>query len=485
MEGGKNRLYGGSPPRRLAAELALEPGVGYGGGAFTPGKSGVYLVSQNRLWLYRDGGARPLTPAFGELADPQPHPGGDFVAFVHHYEGRDVLALADTAGSSWPRILASGADFYMQPAWSPDGRWLAWVEWDQPNMPWDGGRLMLARFANGELSEVRQLAGGEWTPVFQPLFDAAGLYWLENPEGEEFDRLVRMDLASGRRQVLFNDAALIDPAWTQAQRVMSIGPGGSLYLRENRMGRAVLWRISDGNSEEVALPEGVFWLSGLSGDEKGLAMVASGPTLSHRVIFYDGEGWRTVAYGWPAGFDDGVEPEQVDFAGADGSEFYGLYYPPQTEEKDPPAVISVHGGPTSQRTLAFDPQPQLFSSNGYAYLELNYRGSTGYGRSYREALYGNWGVVDVADAAAAARFLSETGRAGGRRIAIIGGSAGGYTTLLALALHPGLFRAGVSFYGVTDLFMLPATPTSSRPVTPTSWWGRCPKPRRSTANARR
>ena len=453
-EGGRDFLHGHShAPRRYAPRQALSPGVGYGGGAFNLLGDRAFFVAEDRVWQLAGGTAEPLTPAYGAAADPLPHPGGAGVVFVHSYEGRDALAFCD--GGGWPRRLAGGADFYMQPAWSPDGSRLAWVEWDQPNMPWDGGRLMLAGF-DGGLANVRQVAGGERTPVFQPLFspDGGALFWIENPEGAEFDRLVRLDLASGQREAWLEDAALLEPAWTQAQKVMSFGPGGSLYVRENRAGRARLWRLDGGRATEEPLPVGVAWLSSLSGDGAGLAAIASGPRLTPRVLFYDGREWRTLAYGWPAGYDRGVEPEAVSFAGTDGVELHGFYYPPADGSRLPPAIVSVHGGPTSQRTLAFDPQPQFFASHGYGYLELNYRGSTGYGRGYREALYGNWGVADVADAAAAARFLGESGRADPRRIGIMGGSAGGFTTLLSLALHPGAFRAGASFFGVTDLFML-------------------------------
>ncbi len=459
QEGGRTVLLGwDGAPRRYAPDRALNPGVGYGGGAFNLGEDAVFYVAEGRVWRLPLSRLEPaaLTPAFGAAADPQPSPDGARVVYVHHHEGRDLLAVADAAGGAWPEVWVQGADFYMQPTWGPDGAWLAWVEWDHPNMPWDGGRLMLARVEGGGLSGAREVAGGPRTPVFQPLFspDGHALFWIENPEDAEFDRLVRLDLESGGRTVWVEGRVLLEPAWTQGQRVMSFGPGGALYLRENRRGRAVLWRLAPDGLDEVPLPEGLAWLASLSGDEAGLAVLASGPTRGERVVFYDGEAWRTRALGWPAEADGGVEPEAVTFRGEDGAEVHGLYYPPASGAERPPAVVSVHGGPTSQRTLAFNAQAQLFAANGFGYLELNYRGSTGYGRGYREALYGNWGVVDVADAVAAARFLAASGRADGERLGLMGGSAGGYTTLMTLALHPGVYRAGASFYGVTDLFLL-------------------------------
>ncbi|WP_287418013.1 prolyl oligopeptidase family serine peptidase [Oceanithermus sp.] len=460
QEDGRSVLLGwDGAPRRLAPDHALNPGVGYGGGAFNPGADAVFYVAEGRVWKlpYERPEPVPLTPPFGAAADPQPSPDGSRFVYVHHHEGRDVLAAADAEPDGWPRVWARGADFYMQPAWSPDGGLLAWVEWDHPNMPWDGARLMLARAGAEAPREVQRVAGGPRTPVFQPLFEPGGrgLFWIENPEGEELDRLVRLDLETGERSVWMEARVLLEPAWSQGQRVMSFGPGGALYLRENRAGRAVLWRIADGAASEVPLPAGAAWIGSLSGDAAGLAALASGPNLGERVVFYDGEAWRTRAYGWPAGLDvGGVEPEAVRFQAEDGAWVHGLFFPSAGGEPRPPAIVSVHGGPTSQRTLAFNPQAQFFAANGYAYLELNYRGSTGYGRSYREALYGRWGEVDVADAVAAARFLADSGRADGRRLALMGGSAGGYTTLMTLALHPGVYRAGISLFGVTDLFGL-------------------------------
>ncbi len=460
QERGQTLLMGwAGSPVRFAPQHALQPGVGYGGGAFNPGADAVYYVAAGRVWRLPLGRSDPaaLTPAFGASADPRSAPDDGCVVFVHHYEDRDVLAAASGDGRDWPKIWAQGADFYMQPAWSPDGAYLAWVEWDHPNMPWDGARLMLARVGLQGPGEIRQVAGGRRTPVFQPLFspDGRSLFWIENPEGAEFDRLMRFDLMTGEKEVWVEDAMLLEPAWNQAQRVMSFGPGGALFLRENREGRATLWRLAGGAPEEVALPQGAAWISSLSGDAHGLAALASGPNLGERVVVYDGEKWITRAYGWPAGLDSGgVEPEVVSFDAEDGSRVHGIYYPPANAAAPAPAVVNVHGGPTSQRTLSFNPQAQLFTTGGFGYLELNYRGSTGYGRSYREALYGNWGTVDVADAVAAARFLAESGRADGRRLAIMGGSAGGYTVLMTLALFPGVYRAGVSMFGVTDLFGL-------------------------------
>ena len=448
-------------PLTLFPHHPLGGEVGYGGGAFGLDHETVYFVSQGRIFRSNRqtlAFPRPITPAFGASADPAPHPRKPWVAYVHSGDdGEDVLALVPADGSAWPRILAKGASFYMQPAWHPEGTHLAWIEWDLPNMPWDGTRLVLAEFHDGVIRNTQVLAGDEGTAVFQPCFSPDGrfLLWLENPSGEEGDRLVRLDLQSGRRAVLHEALSLIDPAWAQGMRVMAFGPSGFLYLRQNDRGQARLWKVDVERGQKTELPSGGYsWFSSLDGDEKRLVAIASAPDRPERVIAYDGQAFKVIAYGsphLPGPFSPG---EAVRFQSAGGDWVEAIYYPPISGHPRPPAVVSVHGGPTSQRTHAFNLQAQFFASQGFAYLELNYRGSTGYGRSYRQALYGQWGLVDVEDAVAAARFLAESGRADPTRLGIMGGSAGGYTVLMTLATHAGIYRAGVSMFGVTDLFLL-------------------------------
>lgn len=437
----------------LTGDHDVRAQVGYGGGEFALGRGFVVYVAEGRLWrLELDAGLpTPLTPAFGQPASPAISQDGSSVAYVHSDEGIDRILLVPTTGRDLPGVLAEGADFYMQPTWSPDGKRLSWVEWDFPNMPWDGGRLILADYADGSLQALRVVAGNEHTPVFQPLFslDARYLFFLQNPA--ELDQLIRFDLASGETRVLW-EGVLLEPAWKQGQRSLAFGPGG-LYLKVRRDGGESLLRLDPEGGKEQEIATGSYQaFAQLHGDQEGLVFLPSSPLTPSRVVAYDGDKFLILRY---AEAERAVKkalshPYEVHFPGPEGKVF-GIYYPPLGDHAKG-AVINVHGGPTSHQGLSYNPQAQFLATRGYAYLELNYRGSTGYGRAYREALYGRWGVADVEDAVAAAGWIKR--RSNQDRVAIMGGSAGGYTTLMALATYPGVFRAGISLFGVTDLFLL-------------------------------
>ena len=207
----------GEAPYDLSGEVNVRGGVGYGGGEFTI-QNGLVVFTGSDGRLYRrnlgKGFPRPITPAFGGVASPVISPDGQNVVFVHTYEGKDVLGIVDVEGSTWPNKLAFGADFYMQPVWHPSGNRLAWVEWDHPNMPWDGTRLIMAELEEDVLT-VTELAGGEDTPILQPAFSPDGRYlsYLQN-EGE-WDQLVLRDLETGEVKTLVKEASLLEPAWIQ------------------------------------------------------------------------------------------------------------------------------------------------------------------------------------------------------------------------------------------------------------------------------
>ena len=453
-------------PRDLFRDRRLRPGVGYGGGAFAVGRESVLFVAEGRLFRQplAAGKPRPISPAFGGLAAPTLTPDDAWAVFVHTYENTDVLAAVRTDGRDWPRPIARGADFYMQPAFAPTGRFLAWVEWDFPNMPWDGARLMLARWDAGRLSDLRHLAGDADTPVFQPAFSPDGRYLAYLAQDGEWDTLYLYDLQSGAPRPLFGDRALMLPAWVQGLRTFAWLDAGHLLALENRNGVSHVWLLGlDGSATEVD-PAPYTWLRqpAASPDGQRVAFLASAPQIPERVVVWERATGRWVVRARSAPENLPAEylpvPEEVTWEAEDGLTVHALYYAPVPAERrsaePPPAIVSVHGGPTSQRVVNFNAQAAYFASRGYAYVELNYRGSTGYGRRYMQALYGRWGEVDVEDAVTLARVLAERGLADPQRLAIMGGSAGGYTVLNVLARHPGVYRVGVDLYGVSDLFAL-------------------------------
>ncbi|MEA2007787.1 MAG: prolyl oligopeptidase family serine peptidase, partial [Chloroflexota bacterium] len=469
--------------RALNSTFSVSGGVGYGGGSFTVGRGHAYFVEKGSKRIYRQalktGTPRPITPEFGAGAAPQVSPDGKYLLFIHTYEGQDNVAIVDTVGKHWPRKLASGADFYMHPRWHPDGQRVAWVSWKHPNMPWDGTTLEMSGLttAPGELptfeaatTEVATtIAGGENTSIFQPEFSPDGQYLAYISDESGWWQLYIYDLETEEhRQLTTALAEHGKPAWVQEMRTYGFSSDGDrLFFIRNQGGFASLWEveIASGREKQILLDENYTWLDQIAVSPVGnkIALIASGGMTPKRVIVYEkgqvAAVWRrSTAENLPR--EAYATPQAISWQSLDGETTHGLYYPPQNEsftaEGSPPLVVLVHGGPTGQRGAAFYPNVQFFTSRGYAVLQPNYRGSTGYGRAYRDALKGKWGVLDVADTVSGARHLAEEGLADGERMVVMGGSAGGFTVLKTLEDHSGVFKAGISMYGVANQFTLVA-----------------------------
>jgi dipeptidyl aminopeptidase/acylaminoacyl peptidase len=460
---------GSEGARDLSEEHNPHGGVGYGGGDYSVSHGAVIFAERNgRLYRRSLGCDAPcaITPPFGETASPVLSPDGRWVAYVHTCERKDVIGLVDSRGNSWPVKLVQGADFYMQPTWHPQGSYLTWVEWDHPNMPWDGSRLMLGRFSGDTptLTDIHSLAGGDEIPVFQPAFSPDGR-WLSCITGEgEWEQLLLIDLDSGERRVLVEGATLSTPAWNQGLRTYGWNyTSQRLYYLRNDAGFASLWQVELESGVSTCIELGSYnSLAQLSVSpvEEKLAVLASAPSVPTRLITWQAGQVQVTRRSEGENTDpaDLPTPQPLSWTAADGSAIHGLYYLPTSSRFAgsglPPAVIHIHGGPTSQSTAGYSADTAFFTSRGYAFLAVNYRGSTGYGRSYRLALRQRWGEVDVEDAVSGARALVDRGLADPTRLVIRGGSAGGYTVLNALVRFPGLFKAGVCSYGVSNLFNL-------------------------------
>ncbi len=470
---------GAASIRDVSGDILVRAGVGYGGGDFTLANGHAWFVGHDSQRIYRqplDGGpARPVTPAFGEASSPAVSPDGRWVAYVHSYEDEDVIAIADASGKRWPQRLASGRDFYMQPVWSPSGDRIAWVEWDHPNMPWDGSELRVAEiaFPAGGLPVVARsavVAGGPDEAVLQPAFspDGDALYYVSDATG--WGHLYRYDCDTGERRALTSgDCEYGTPAWGQGVGMLAVLPSGRVVAVRQREGFGRLVVIDghgDGDPQELEVPAEYASFENPVASPEGelLAVIASGPAAAPRLLALDLSTDTpravTVRLSESGAFPAAALslPKPVAWANADGSEVHGLYYPPASErfvdEGPPPLVVFVHGGPTDHVDAGWRPQIQFLASRGYAVLAVNYRGSSGAGREAMLALRGQWGAADVEDCRSGAEAMAARGLADGDRLAILGGSAGGYTVLRSLQVHPGFYRAGVCYYGISNLFTL-------------------------------
>ena len=342
-------------------------------------------------------------------------------------------------------------------------------------MPWDGSELRVAEiaFPEGGLPVVARsavVAGGPDEAVLQPAFspDGDALYYVSDATG--WGHLYRYDCDTGERRALTTgDCEYGTPAWGQGVGMLAVLPSGRVVAVRQREGFGRLVVIDghgDGEPHELEVPAEYASFENPVAAPEGelLAVIASGPAAAPRLLALDlapdTPRVVTVRLSESGAFPAAALslPEPVAWANAGGSEVHGLYYPPASEhfvdEGPPPLVVFVHGGPTDHVDAGWRPQIQFLASRGYAVLAVNYRGSSGAGREAMLALRGQWGAADVEDCRSGAEAMAARGLADGDRLAILGGSAGGYTVLRSLQVHPGFYRAGVCYYGISNLFTL-------------------------------
>ena len=465
--------------RDLNTGLSVRARVGYGGGDFTVAQGCAFFAAEGRLFRQPldETQAQPITPEDGgQCASPAVSPDGQHVLYVHSHEGTAVLALVDSRGEGDPRTLVQGHDFFMQPCWHPRGNQVAWIAWDHPSMPWDSTALYLGTLDLEQhlpdLASQRILAGDPCgdTAVFQPAFSPDGRYLSCACNENGWFNLHLLDLRSGDEKVLVAEEAEHGlPAWVHNMRTQAwSGDGKALYFLRSKEGFISLARFDLPEQKLHDVQGEVRHYTDLtqivSAPQGKLALIASSSTTPARIISVSDSGQTRIHR--RSSREDIQEsyfsrPEPLSWlvdTDLPVSDCHGLYYPPCNPEHEcpesPPTIIKIHGGPTSQYRAGYSAETQFFTSRGFAVLELNYRGSSGYGKSYAAVLKENWGIVDVQDTRSAADYLLSQGLANARQIVVMGGSAGGYTVLLSLIAYPGLFRAGICRYAVSNLLTL-------------------------------
>lgn len=445
----------------------------YGGGACAFAGDAVLYAHFPDQRLYRiDPGAsaRPITPepavpAGDRYADMVVTSDARTVICVRERHGAvgepaNELVVLSADGSGPPRTLVAGHDFFSTPRLSPDGRRIAWLSWDHPRMPWDGTELWVAPFdsGSGSVGERTRVAGGPAESVFQPAW---------SPEGELHfvsDRTGWWNLYAWRAGAAVPlapmEAECGGPQWSLDAGSYDFLTDGQILCVVSSGGVDGLVRIdrATGTVTPIATPFTSIGPPSVEGTRA--VFIAASPTEASAVVSLDVTSGATTVLrrSLEVDVDDGAlsTPEPITFTTTGGATAHAIYYPPRNRDfvapagERPPLIVMSHGGPTAAANSGLSLRTQYWTSRGFAVVDVNYRGSTGYGRAYRDALQGAWGVVDVDDCVAAARFLADRGDIDGERMAIRGGSAGGYTTLAALAFRDA-FAVGASYYGIGDL----------------------------------
>jgi dipeptidyl aminopeptidase/acylaminoacyl peptidase len=443
----------------------------YGGGAYCVADGTLFFTRDDdqRVYRLRRGAApEPITPAgacrYADLTW-DPRRGRLLCVREDHASGGEptsaILAL-DPAGVGAGSVLCAGRDFYMAPRPSPDGARLAWLEWSHPHMPWDAAELWLAPVRpDGSLGPARRVAGGHGESAIQPAWSSEGALDFVCDRTDWWN--LYRDRDGEARPLCPREAEFGTPPWLFGmQHHAAAGPGRllSAFTADGT------WRLAELDVEAARLtpiPLPCTDLASIRSDGRSAVFLAGSPTEPMSIVRLDLATRTLECLRRPAALPIDPAylsaPEPVEFLTGGGLTAHGLFYPPRNPDfvapagERPPLVVMLHGGPTAMTGTALRPTIQYYTSRGIAVLDVNYGGSTGYGRTYRERLNGQWGVVDVDDCCAGAEFLAGRGRVDGARLAIRGGSAGGYTTLACLAFRR-TFAAGASHYGIGDLELL-------------------------------
>lgn len=443
----------------------------YGGGALAVGHGRVVFSndSDQRLYVLDSDGARPVTsepdgPRSVRFADGRLLDGSQMVCVREtHVDGREPvneLVLVDL-DSGEQSVLASGRDFYAAPRPSPDSSHLAWLEWDHPRMPWDGTELMIAALEGSELVDRRNIAGGEDESVFQPEWSPEGdVVFVSDITG--WWNLYRWD-GDGTEAICEMEADFGLPLWRFGRTTFGFCANGRIlagYWQNSVQHLALI--DADGSLSPVEDPDYTSHEHLVTDGRSTAWFFGYGPAVPSALVELNvDDGDQTVVRSNPMPVDEEYVPQArvISFPTGEGETAHGVFYAPANPEFKPPEgelaplIVQVHGGPTSQVAPALRLSFLYWTTRGFAVVDVNYRGSTGYGRSYRNRLRGEWGVVDVEDCISAARYLAGEGEVDGERLVVTGGSAGGFTTLAALAFGD-VFSAGASHYGVADIGLL-------------------------------
>ncbi|MDH2901547.1 MAG: prolyl oligopeptidase family serine peptidase [archaeon] len=460
----------------------------YGGGAYTILRD--YLVFSNfidqQVYLQNISGndqeakPRQISPKEDKksrYADYEPDPFRERVICIREdHNQKDQQAQNSLAtisikeGGEHVDTLAHGNDFYSSPRLSPDGRKLVWLTWNHPNMPWDGTELFLGELdSDGKITNERRIAGGIDEAISEPRWSPEGrLYFVSDRTGWSNIYCLDDDKSEEAQLVYGASAEFSSPQWVFAISSYAFASENNIVCTFSEKGFRHLGILDPSKHELKRIESPYTEFAYMQANKNFSVFIAASPDKEPSIICLDLKTLEFQVLYDPAASATTQEkkvaveekylsmPESIEFPTTYGKSAFGIYYPPKNEDYEapsgtlPPLIVMSHGGPTSAALVALNYGIQFWTSRGFGVLDINYRGSARYGREYMLSLRGNWGILDVDDCVNGAKFLAKEGKVDPKKLIIRGGSAGGYTTLCALAFRK-VFNAGASYYGVSDL----------------------------------
>lgn len=440
----------------------------YGGGAFTVHEGILYYsnFSDNLLYVrFQDGQIKAITTdsnmryADGVVDGRRKL----WVGVREDHTKSDICAVTTLVAMNLDgtneRVIVSGNDFYSNPRISPDGTRLSWLTWNHPNMPWDETELWVAELTqDGSLQNARKVSGGSGESVIEPVWSPSGeLYYVSDQSN--WWNIMRIQDGKGI-SVQPMEAEFGSPSWVFGISDFDFIDEVTMVCTYTQNGRRYLATMNVNTGKLTPIENDYTAFSSVHSNGSKIAYIAASPVAFSRIVVTeaDGSGEEVIRTSAELQVDEAYlsVPESIEFPTENGKTAHAIYYRPKNPDyvastgEKPPLLVHVHGGPTGSSSAVLSLSTQYWTSRGFAVVDVNYGGSTGYGREYRDRLKGQWGIVDVDDSVNAALYLVRKGEVDGDRIAISGGSAGGYTTLAALTFRD-VFRAGASHFGLSEL----------------------------------